>query len=123
MEENQDKSKSYGLGVVTGILATVLAVSGIWLGKIILDKGNTKEVSVSGILKENSVVNSETLSKMAAIEKTVDENFYFDTLTEADMQTGIYRGMLEALDDKYAVYYTAEELNTQLDDKIGRAHV
>ena len=42
VEENQDKSKSYGLGVVTGILATVLAVSGIWLGKIILDKGNTK---------------------------------------------------------------------------------
>ena len=119
VEENQDKSKSYGLGVVTGILATVLAVSGIWLGKIILDKGNTKEVSVSGILKENSVVNSETLSKMAAIEKTVDENFYFDTLTEADMQTGIYRGMLEALDDKYAVYYTAEELNTQLDDNEG----
>lgn len=119
MEEKQKKSSGYGLGVVTGVVATVLVVCGIWTGKTIYNGGRTQEVSVNGVLKEDSVVNSETLSKMAAIERTVDDNFYFDGVTEEDLQTGIYRGMLEALNDRYAVYYTAEELSSQLQDNEG----
>lgn len=119
MEEKQKKSNSYGLGVVTGVLLTVLVFSGIWAGKIIFDRSMAKEVSVTGISKEDSVVNSETLSKMAAIERTVDENFYFESVTEEDMQTGIYRGMLDALEDRYAVYYTAEELSAQQQSNEG----
>lgn len=120
MEEKQKKSNSgYGLGLITGILMTALVVCGIWAGKILLDKGLTKEVAVTGVSKEDSVVNSETLSKMAAIERTVDENFYFDGVTTEDMETGVYRGMLEALDDKYAVYYTAEELSSQRQSNEG----
>lgn len=119
MEEKQKKSNGYGLGLITGILVTALVVCGIWAGKIIINRGVTKEVSVTGLSKEDSVVNSNTLSKMAAIERTVDENFYFDQVSEEDMETGIYRGMLAALDDKYAVYYTAEELNSQRQSNEG----
>lgn len=119
MEERQKKSNGYALGLITGILVTALVVCGIWAGKIIINRGVTKEVSVTGLSKEDSVVNSETLSKMAAIERTVDENFYFGEVSEEDMETGIYRGMLTALDDKYAVYYTAEELNSQRQSNEG----
>ena len=119
MEERQKRANGYGLGVITGILVAALVVCGIWAGKIIFHKGMTQEVSVTGLEKEDSVVNSETLSKMAAIERTVDENFYFDGVTREDIQTGVYRGMLEALDDKYAVYYTAEELNSQRQSNEG----
>lgn len=119
MEEKQKKLNGYGLGVVTGILVTMLVVCGVWTGKKIYDRGRTSEVAVTGLIKEDSVINSETLSKMAAIERTVDEHFYFDTVTEEDMQAGICRGMVEALNDKYAVYYTAEELSTQLQDNEG----
>lgn len=119
VEEKQKKSNGYGLGVVTGILVTMLVICGVWTGKRIYDGGRTSEVSVTGLSKEDSIVNSETLSKMAAIERTVDEHFYFDTVTEEELQTGICRGMIEALDDKYAVYYTAEELSTQLQDNEG----
>lgn len=119
MEERQKKLSGYGLGLITGILVTALVVCGIWAGKIIVNRGVTKEVSVTGVSKEDSVVNSKTLSKMAAIEKTVDENFYFDKVSEEEMETGIYRGMLTALDDKYAVYYTAEELNSQRQSNEG----
>lgn len=120
MEEKQKRSNSgYGLGLITGILMSALVVCGIWAGKILLDKGPTKEVAVTGLSKEDSVVNSETLSKMAAIERTVDDNFYFEGVTTEDIQTGIYRGMLSALDDKYAVYYTAEELNSQRQSNEG----
>ena len=119
LEEKRKKANGYGLGLITGILVTALVVCGIWAGKILFDKGATREVAVTGLAKEDSVVNSETLSKMAAIEKTVDDNFYFDGVTNEDMQTGVYRGMLEALDDKYAVYYTAEELSSQRQSNEG----
>ena len=119
MEEKQKRSNGYCLGLITGILVTALVVCGIWAGKILFDKGVTKEVAVTGLSKEDSVVNSETLSKMAAIERTVDENFYFEGVTKEDMETGVYRGMLAALDDKYATYYTAEELNSQRQSNEG----
>lgn len=119
MEEKQKKSNGYGLGVITGILATALVVCGVWTGKTIYDRNIAREVSVTGALKENSVINNETLSKMAAIEATVDENFYFEGVTEEELQTGIYRGMIEALNDRYAVYYTAEELTAQLEQNEG----
>lgn len=119
MEEKRKRLNGYGLGLITGILVTALVVCGIWAGKIIFNKGMTREVAVTGLAKEDSVVNSDTLSKMAAIEKTVDENFYFEGVTKEDMQTGVYRGMLKALDDKYAVYYTAEELSSQRQSNEG----
>lgn len=119
MEEKRKRLNGYGLGLITGILVTALVVCGIWAGKIIFDKGATREVAVTGLSKEDSVVSSDTLSKMAAIEKTVDENFYFEGVTREDMQTGVYRGMLEALNDKYAVYYTAEELSSQRQSNEG----
>ena len=113
------RSNSYKLGVVTGLLMAALVVCGVWAGKILFGSRVSREASVEGELKEDSVVNSETLSKMAAIERTVEENFYFDGVTREDMQTGIYRGMLNALNDKYAVYYTAEELNSQRQSNEG----
>ncbi len=119
MEKKGKRENSYGLGLITGVLIMAFVVCGIWAGKMMLGQGATKEVAVSGLSKEDSVVNSETLSKMAAIEKTVDENFYFDGVTKENIQTGIYKGMLEALDDKYAMYYTAEELSSQRQSNEG----
>lgn len=119
MEERRKGANGYALGVITGILVTALVICGIWAGKIIFNRGMTREVAVTGLAKEDSVINSDTLSKMAAIEKTVDENFYFEGVTREDMQTGVYRGMLEALDDKYAVYYTEEELSSQRQSNEG----
>ena len=68
MELKQEKSNGYGVGVLTGILATALVFCGAWTGKILYDNSRTKTASVSGASEEESVVNSETISKMAAIE-------------------------------------------------------
>lgn len=119
MERKEKRLGGYGRGVITGILLSVLVLCGVWTGKAIVNRGATTEVSVTGIGKEDTVVNSETLSKMAVIEGMIEENFYFGEVSEGDMETGIYRGMLAALEDKYAVYYTAEELSDQMQDNEG----
>ncbi len=119
MELKQEKSNGYGVGVLTGILATALVFCGAWTGKILYDNSRAKTASVSGASEEESVVNSETISKMAAIEAMVNVRFYFGDVEEEDFQKGICNGMIEALDDKYAAYYTAEELNTQIQSNKG----
>jgi carboxyl-terminal processing protease len=119
LEGKQQKSNGYGVGVVTGILATALVFCGGWTGKILYDNNRVKEATVSGMSGEGTVVNSETISKIAAIETMVNERFYFGDAEEEALQKGICNGMIEALDDKYAAYYTAEELDEQLEKNEG----
>ena len=49
MEGKQQKSNGYGVGVVTGILATALVFCGGWTGKILYDNNRVKEATVSGM--------------------------------------------------------------------------
>lgn len=48
--------------------------------------------------------------KVEDIQKLIDDNFYFST-ENAEMDEGIYKGLLESLDDPYSVYYTKEEFD------------
>ena len=117
--KEKTRTRGYGIGFVTGILAAALLFCGAWTGKILYDNNKAKEVAVSDASKEGSVVNNETLSKMAAIETMVNERFYLRNVSEEELQKGICNGMISALDDKYAAYYTAEELNEQLERNEG----
>lgn len=119
IEEERTRTSGYGVGFVTGILTAALLLCGVWTGKILYDNNKAKEVTVSDASKEGSVVNNDTLSKMAAIETMVNERFYLGNVSEEDLQKGICNGMIDALDDKYAAYYTAEELNEQLERNEG----
>ncbi len=119
MKGKQERSNGYGVGVVTGILATALVFSGAWTGKILYDNNKAQSAAVSGESEGESVVNSGTISKIAAIETMVNERFYFGDVGEEELQKGICSGMIEALDDKYAAYYTAEELKEQWEKNEG----
>ena len=50
---------------------------------------------------EGSVVDEDTLEKLADLETIVDQTYYFDT-TDEDLKNGLYAGLIEALDDPYA---------------------
>lgn len=77
------------------------------------DNGKSKYLSYDG-----SVIDSEVLDKASQIEEIIDEYYYFDTSDEA-LQDGVYKGLLEALDDPYAQYYTAEEYAQLQEDDSG----
>ena len=65
-----------------------------------------------------SVVDEDTLEKLASLETIIDQSYYFDTSDE-DMQNGLYAGLIEALDDPYAKYYTPEEFAKLQEDSSG----
>jgi carboxyl-terminal processing protease len=59
----------------------------------------------------DSVINSRSSQKIAAIEEIIRDNYYHaDDLTNEELENGLYRGLIAALSDPYAAYYTAEEL-------------
>ena len=69
------------------------------------------------------IIDLATIRKMALISDVIDNHFYpynedQDTSLE-NRRTGMYKGMVYALNDVYADYYTAEELKEALADSKG----
>lgn len=70
-------------------------------------------------LEENSAVNSELISKLQALEDTIDRYYYLGEVTDEELQTGMYRGIMDALGDPYSEYYSAEELTALMEQTQG----
>lgn len=108
MNEKDENSKSFWKGLVTGLGVSLLIVA---LAITVARVFQTFQV-LGGITKggtEESVANSGTVEKLTVLENTIHEYFWQD-VTEKELEEGVYKGILEALEDPYSVYYTNEEL-------------
>ena len=120
--ESQEKKKSSSRiflnGLLLGILISVFLVCVILIGRYVFlsGKGYSTQTSASG---KESVISTETLQKIKTIEDAIDEFYYGEEITAKDIQDGIYKGMVEALNDPYSEYYTKEELEEALDSAKG----
>lgn len=116
--ERQDK-KSYRSGVLLGFLAGMVVVLGAFAGVKLFQYVSARILPTdSG--NATSVVNTETLTKMQTIEEVIGEKFYSDeAVTVTQLQEGVYRGMIAALNDPYAEYYTKEELEEVMNSNEG----
>ena len=56
-----------------------------------------------------SIVDASVESKLAVLEDTIGKYFWKD-VEEETLEDGLYRGLLDSLEDPYSVYYTNEEL-------------
>ena len=117
-EEKDRRLPLFFGGMAAGIAVCVLVGAGVFAGKSIYGLVKTQ----GGAQSESSVVNAETIQKMRSLESVI-EKYYYDykdePTTEENLQTGIYKGMTEALNDPYSEYYTAEELKEVVDGNNG----
>ncbi|MCR5594445.1 MAG: S41 family peptidase [Lachnospiraceae bacterium] len=115
MEENGNNNKvSFRSGLLFGLTIglTVALIVGIF--------AVVKIKSISNAL--GSVLDLKTASKISVISKVIDDCFYdYDDrkLTVDDMRDGLYRGIVSSMDDKYAEYYSKEELEQEIIDNQG----
>lgn len=109
------------------IVASVIAASCLGLTGCNLEiekstsntkKAEEKEETKEGLFYDGSVVDENTLDKISYLENVIDDYYYFET-TDEDLQDGLYAGMIAALDDPYAKYYTAEEYAKLMEDNSG----
>ena len=108
MDMEQQKRKGWGLfalGLVVGLLVALIITS------IIFRK--------SAIFGDDSFMNDRVLGKVQSLEGLIHEKFYLKDMTDEELEAGLYRGMMDALDDPYSVYYTMDELNSLMDQTQG----
>ncbi|MBQ8117242.1 MAG: S41 family peptidase [Lachnospiraceae bacterium] len=95
----------FALGLVVGLLVALVITSILF----------RKNVSIP----EDSLVNERVLGKVQYLETLIHDKFYLKEVTDEELEEGIYRGILEALDDPYSVYYTRNELDSLMEQTHG----
>ena len=79
-------------------------------------------VHSGGTLFYKSFLSSESMAKLQTLYQMIEKHYYkSDELTEEQLADGLYKGLLESLDDPYSTYYTAEEM-TKLDESISGSY-
>lgn len=84
------------------------------------ERGDSSGQAASGPAKDVSLDMDRISSKLEQLEDIVNEVYLFNDKTDvAKEEAGIYKGYLYGLNDPYAAYYTAEELNSFMDETKG----
>jgi len=108
MMENEKNTRGWGLfilGLVVGLLVALIITS------IIFKK--------SASFSDDTLMDGRVLKKIEDLENLIHKRFYLKEVTDEELETGIYKGMLAALDDPYSEYYTQEELTNMMDHSEG----
>ncbi len=97
-KEKVKKAHPFRKGLLIGIFTTLAAVfifCFVFLFAI-------------GAFSKNSLLNGHTISKLESLNYIISKYYYKD-VKEKDLQNGLYKGLLEGLNDPYTEYYTADE--------------
>ena len=104
--------RSFAGGLIAGIVLTLFLGGGYFAGTQLYRAFQAQKgaVSASGDSQEAvSVANPATMQKMGVLEEMIDE-YYLEDAQESALEQGVYKGMIEALQDPYSTYYSQEEL-------------
>lgn len=122
-EELQKKERSRGrkegilisllIVLVTALLCLIVSAGrkladGTLLGTILkMSADSTEEVITDSVEEKVNVL------------KTAIDYYYLDEVSDEDLQSGLYKGLLEGLSDPYSVYYTEKEYNEMMESSGG----
>lgn len=108
--EGMKEKKSFASGLITGLsiaLIIVIGVYGVKMYRLSNPLRNAQETSAE--TQTETVVTKETEEKMKLLEDTINKYFLEET-DNTKMQEGVYRGLVDALEDPYSIYYSPAEL-------------
>ena len=100
--ERTKKPAGRGGRLGTLLLGILIGAAAMFLGLSLL---------LGSLLGESGLLSSEVISKLETLLALIEEVYYeADELETEDLQEGLYRGLVDALDDPYSVYYDTEEI-------------
>lgn len=120
-EKTRKSGRSFLGGFILGALLTVCIIGIVYIGKnayYLVKAYSTSAKAASGQTME-SVLNTGTLQKIKTVEDVIDKYYYGEEVTSEELQEGIYKGMVEALDDPYSEYYSKAELEEVMESNKG----
>ncbi len=125
IKKKKADNSSFVLGLIIGILVTMLLAALVILGVLLfgkfngLSQGPVENKGLEELLEDNDLVDEQMLRKLSAIEEVIDTYYYKDDLDEEALSEGIYRGILDAVGDPYTCYFSEKELKDLLEDSQG----
>lgn len=124
--EGSQKS-GFWKGVLTGALVTAfagLAVVGVASGINVIERSvngsgqNSTSVESTQATAQNRLDMKAVGAKLNLLQSVVNKYFLFDEDMDK-VEAGIYKGMMNGLDDPYSTYYTAEEYDSLTEETQG----
>ncbi len=111
MNENKGFKKGIlcGIGISLLICLTVLV---IWRFSQL---SMAKE---AGLIDQETTLNKSTIEKFDFLEDVID-TYYLNDVDQNTIREEVYKGLFNALDDPYSVYYTAEEYKSMKEAMSG----
>lgn len=108
MEQN-DQRKAYWSGLLSGLLLAILLIGVIFVGKQVFRIFEAKKIVGEAQSEDADLLNDYTEAKIGILEDTIHQ-YYLEEVKRSELEDGIYTGLVNALEDPYSVYYSAEEL-------------
>ena len=111
MNENEkEDNKSFWRGIAVG-LATGCAILLVVFGAVRIYQVYSVYGKLTGSQTDTSdtIANEHTTEKIGLLEDTIKQYFWQDVDSDT-LEAGVYKGLLDSLDDPYSVYYTHDEL-------------
>lgn len=114
-KQSSNKKKGFGAGFICGLVCCLFIVLAGYGGQLLYENIMLYYSRYSAVEEDNTeydtLINARSINKIEAIEEIIRTNYYkADEINNEDMEIGMYRGILAALNDPYAQYYTADEL-------------
>ena len=116
LKKAQKKGMIQGLLIALGIvLVSAILIAGVSVVRMIMNGSLYSKLLGSSA---SSVLDRKSIKKLDELYSLIDKT-YIEDVDKEDLQEGLYKGLLESLDDPYSVYYTKEEFNQMMEDTSG----
>ncbi|MBR1860680.1 MAG: S41 family peptidase [Lachnospiraceae bacterium] len=116
VKEKRDRTQ-FAAGIITGALVMAIVMLIVVL-MVIRHYSSAKTANTGFVSTGESVIDEELITKIDQIRSILDSKSIYD-IDDENLKTGIIDGMLAATGDKYAYYYTAEEIESQMETYTG----
>ena len=105
---NKHGKKSYFAGLITGVIWGIAVVFILIIFSNIIEN----ELTESGKISDNVGTSALTGSSKSSIIKQYIDKYFMEDVDNDILTEGMYKGMLESLNDPYSVYYTKDEVES-----------
>lgn len=114
MEEKEKRNSGFWTGFLTAMIIVCFIVCILLCIKIFV-----RAVGGNGNAKNDRLLeDAEVKQKVNELEDIIDRDF-IDSVSDDQLSEGMYRGIMEALNDPYAEYYNTEEWIEMQNDTEG----
>jgi len=119
--------KNFLIGFVSGLFGAIilfLVIGGAYYYAIDTPDKNSNIVNEASSEKSSEKEEKETNSYVRIIQKlnvlqNLVDTYYLEEVDSDALETGIYKGFINSLDDPYSTYYTKEEYASLLESSSG----